>query len=507
MNALAGNAGSTDGGRLPAVTLVVILLLAAGLRLYRLDGESAFCDEVATVRLLEQPDLGSFLRAYRLSGDIASPPAYLVAEYLWARVAGSSVYAVRLLSVLFGLASIVFVFLIGRDLFGAATGVGAALLAGVSMTHLYYSQEIRAYALVMALASVSAWSFTKILRNGGKGWWAVHVAANVLLPLTHLMAAFMLLAEGVALLLLHGRRVRLVATWMGANLCACLPTALWLLALDWTFAEQSTSWMAPVTPVGFLGALPLLAGAWTPWSAIGRFAAYNRLDAVVSTALWATAYAALAGVVVSVVLRTPKTTGGGSRPTEREGLVFVLAWLLVPPGVLLVLSHLWRPCFVERYVIYSALPFAVIMAAAVTRLPGRRAKVAAAVALVLLYAQPLTHLGGPLRPDWRHAAAHVRDHGADTDLVYVRPFWQRDSFRFYSDLPDAQIHPFDDWRIVYRRAGDVLAEGHALWAVVFPTGEDRDAFEAGLAERDLPFEKAESRGLVAPVLYRISPRP
>jgi len=487
--------------------LLLILAAAVGLRVYRLEHESAFYDEVASIVVLDAPDLATFFQTYRLSGDIVSPPAYLTAEYLWAHTAGASVHSIRLLSVLFGVLSILFVYLVASELFGQPTGLLSAGVAAVSMTHIYYSQEIRAYALAMMLSGLSAYSFVKLLHRGGRRWWLLHLAVNALLPLTHLMAAFMLLAEGLALLALRWRRPGRIIAWGMANACACLPVLLWLVTLDLGFADRSTSWVPDLSPLAFLGALPFFAGAWTRWSLMGRYATYSPLDTAATVALAAVAYAALVWAVwwaLSAGRSTHSGHGDATRLSGGGGMLFILAWLLVPPLALLALSYLWRPCYVERYVLYSALPFAIVLGAAVGQASKRPAQLAVAALLVVLYAHSLARVGGPLRPDWQGVAQHVHDRGLEGDLVFIRPFWQRDSFRFYSELPDAQIQPFDDWSVVYRRAPEALAAGHALWAVVFPLGEDLAEFEHGLSTRGLRYDKTVSNGLIRPLVYHIT---
>jgi len=488
--------------------LLLILAAAAGLRLYRLERESAFYDEVASVVVLDAPDLATFFQTYRLSGDIVSPPVYLTAEYLWAHTAGSSVHSIRLLSVLFGVLSILFVYLVASELFGQATGLFSAGAAAVSMTHIYYSQEIRAYALAMMLSGLSAYSFVKLLHRGGRRWWVLHLAANALLPLTHLMAGFMLLAEGLPLLALRWRRPGRVIVWGIANAGACLPVLLWLVTLNLGFADRSTSWVPDLSPLAFLGALPFFAGAWTRWSLMGRYATYSPLDTAATVALAAVAYAALVWAVwwaLTAGRSTRSEHGDATRLTRAGGMFFVLAWLLVPPLSLLALSYLWRPCYVERYVLYSSLPFAIVLGAAVGHAPKRSVQLAVGAVLLVLYGHSAARVGGPLRPDWQGVAQAVGDRGQDGDLVFIRPFWQRDSFRFYSDLPDAQIQPFDDWSVVYRRVPDALAAGHGVWAVVFPLGEDLAEFEHGLSARGLRFDKTVSNGLIRPLVYHITP--
>src|SRR5436309_2114673 len=75
---------------------------------------------------------------------------------------GSSEFVVRLLSVIFGVAAVPMVYLLGRDLFSRATGMIAAALLAVHAFHIYFSQEARSYALLVLLLIVSAYFFARL---------------------------------------------------------------------------------------------------------------------------------------------------------------------------------------------------------------------------------------------------------------------------------------------------------------------------------------------------------
>ena len=124
-----------------AAILITILLLALGLRAYRLDGQSLWNDEGTSVALAAR-SLGQITQG--AAADI-HPPLYYYLLHFWQQAFGQSERAVRALSVLSGVLLVLVTYLLGRRLRGAAVGLLAAFLSAISTFQVYYSQETRMY--------------------------------------------------------------------------------------------------------------------------------------------------------------------------------------------------------------------------------------------------------------------------------------------------------------------------------------------------------------------------
>ncbi len=148
----------------PRLALLSILLLAALLRFYRLDAQSFWNDEGNSARIAER-SLDLILEG--AEGDI-HPPGYYLLLHTWRALFGHSEFALRSLSVVAGLCLVVFTYLLGRQVFGLATGLGAAFLAAIAPFAIYYSQEARMYALLGALSVGSTYLLLRMLTGSGK---------------------------------------------------------------------------------------------------------------------------------------------------------------------------------------------------------------------------------------------------------------------------------------------------------------------------------------------------
>ncbi len=131
--------------------LLFLILLAFFLRFYRLSAQSFWNDEGNSARIAER-SLKLILEG--AAADIHPPGYYLLLHY-WRALCGHSEFALRSLSALAGVVSVVFTFLLGRRLFGVQVGLLAALMGATSPLAIYYAQEARMYAFLGMLSVLS----------------------------------------------------------------------------------------------------------------------------------------------------------------------------------------------------------------------------------------------------------------------------------------------------------------------------------------------------------------
>jgi mannosyltransferase len=177
--------------------LAALVVLAAALRLWRIGHQSYWLDEVFTVNLVNE-DFGGMLSGV---GETESTPhLYYLLAWLWAKVAGDGEGALRALSALFGIATVPVAYAAARQLFTPGAALIAAALVAVNPWFVWYSQEARAYALLMLVATAALLFFLRALRTrSGRdlALWALFAALAVL---THYFAAFLVGAEALWLL-------------------------------------------------------------------------------------------------------------------------------------------------------------------------------------------------------------------------------------------------------------------------------------------------------------------
>jgi len=178
--------------------LAVIVLAGAALRFATLDAQSFWLDEAATVDLVRR-GFGDMLDGVA-SGE-STPPLYYVLAWLWAKLAGTGEVGMRSLPALFGTATIVVAYGLAARIAGSRAGLIAAAVCAANPFLVWYSQEARAYALLVLLTAAGVLVFAMLLERAGPrrlAAWAVLSAAALA---THWFALFPVAAEAAWLLL------------------------------------------------------------------------------------------------------------------------------------------------------------------------------------------------------------------------------------------------------------------------------------------------------------------
>ncbi len=137
--------------------------LGAALRSFELGRLSFWYDEVVTMRLARADSVAALLeRLFQI--DATRAPLHPILLEAWLRLFGTSEASARSLSVVCGLATIVLIFLIGRIVFDAPTGLWAAWLGALSPILVVYSREARMYAWLV-LVTCFAWLALLVLNR------------------------------------------------------------------------------------------------------------------------------------------------------------------------------------------------------------------------------------------------------------------------------------------------------------------------------------------------------
>ena len=239
--------------------LIIIFLLAFLLRVHGLGVQSLWYDEGLSVSLVGQS------LAHILLGGLDHPPLYHLLLAIWIRLAGYSEFAVRFLSVFWGLLVVALGGALGARLLGRRAGALAALLLAVSPIEVWYAQEARMYAALAALSLASTVCVVRLVHGDRRGWlWVLYGASSAAALYTHYYAALILVAQAVwvFLWLLQRRDWRFARSWLLAQVLVAVAFLPWsgVLWRQWR-AANTTYWpgllrwheMAARTALGFAG--------------------------------------------------------------------------------------------------------------------------------------------------------------------------------------------------------------------------------------------------------------
>jgi 4-amino-4-deoxy-L-arabinose transferase-like glycosyltransferase len=488
--------------RLLWVGLLLVLLLAAALRFYHLDGQSLWADEGNSVALAGR-SLADI--TYGSAYDI-HPPLYYYLLHFWVRLFGTSEFAVRSLSAVIGTLLVGLTFLLGRRLFDSWVGLVAAFLSAISPFQVYYSQEARMYILLAALSALSIYFFHKFVEaeaaDTGRQpplylWAGLYVLATVLALYTHYSFPFILLVENLvyAFWLIaearrgggRGRRRELI---LGRALrWAALQLTVVLLFLPWlpTAYRQVTTWP---TPHQAYSLLPTLADVYR-LLCLGL--SVETSETVGPLVIFA--FFILAGSFSPVDEANDQSASSLQvLPWSlRYGLVVLWAAL---PTVLIFALGLFRETHL-KFLLVSSSPFSLLVGLGIVNTwriasewraglsrsdlgqPAARVVVLLLVAFTLLASGQslLNYYGDPqyARDDYRGLARYVAATAGPNDAIILNAPGQEEIFGYYykGDLliyPLPQQRPLDPGQT--RRELEAIVSQHAkVFAVLWATDE------------------------------------
>jgi hypothetical protein len=428
-------------GRAPARTLSVALLaiaiaLGAWLRFAAIGAREMSADEGASWAAAAAPNLAEVVRIQAVlnPGKLA---VYEVVLHGWMILFGDGLGAMRSLSAMLDTLSIVAVFVLVRELLNPRSAARsstpqseseravpggipsaeaetvaalAALFFAVNLVTIKYARELRMYPLALLIVLLQVWVFIRAVRRGSRFDFVPLAMLTALTVAVHFSAAFMIVTEVLFLAALPRMSRRggqassadgtfVIAAALGAGASLFLITALPALRTGANaFAQGATGWIE--------------RPRW--WALLALF---NK--GVGSFAF--PVMAALAGW---------GTWRGWLR--ARTATSFALAWMWLPPLLMLFASYVFSPMFVERYALWCFVPFFMLAALGAWEL-RTASKRAAAIGLAMALA--LGHIHAyerrPHDTQWREAARAAAAALAPGMKIAVAPPYAINVIRYY----------------------------------------------------------------------------
>jgi dolichyl-phosphate-mannose-protein mannosyltransferase len=227
--------------RAPRAALVLgVLVLAAALRLDQLGAEELWLDEASSYRAATAADPWAAML------HDSGPPLYGLLLRAWVAAFGKSEFVLRLPSALAGMAFVLVIFALGREVFCFEAGFHAALFAAIAPIHVHYSQEARVYSILLLWLALANLCLGRALRLGRRRDWVGLAIGSALALFSHYLAVLGLVPAGAAVLLGPCRKAwRPLAASIGLPILLLLPwAALQRAALP--AGLNATGWIRPI---------------------------------------------------------------------------------------------------------------------------------------------------------------------------------------------------------------------------------------------------------------------
>ena len=170
------------------VLLTAILAFAIALRVCGLNS-CLWYDEVATLVEFVRLPIYQLITTYT---DQNNHPLFSLMAHISVQLFGESAWALRLPALLFGLASLWALFLLGRVVTDKREAILATILMAVSYHHVWFSQNARGYTGLLFWGLLSTWLFIQGSQKNTLSIWIAYAASVALGLYTHMTMAFIL---------------------------------------------------------------------------------------------------------------------------------------------------------------------------------------------------------------------------------------------------------------------------------------------------------------------------
>ena len=209
--------------------VLAVLLLAAGMRILGAAHLPFWSDEAWNIWAT---DSGVPVMLERLAAN-HHPPAFFLALDAWSGITGDSRFALRFISIAAGMLAVALIYRIGKDHFGTAAGICAALIFATFEQPVYYGQSVRHYSWLLLGQALTLWLFLRVLRRPTWTRFIAYGASVAFVAYTMYIGLLAVAAHAAVGLLVWRAPLRVKARLAAAYLGAFTAFAPWLnIALD-----------------------------------------------------------------------------------------------------------------------------------------------------------------------------------------------------------------------------------------------------------------------------------
>lgn len=352
-----------------------------------------------------------------LNYDQGAPVGFLLIQWLAVNVLGNSEYALRLLPLVAGIATLFLFYVIAKRVVGTTAALIGLALVAASHYLIYYSAEAKQYSTDAALGLLVIGGGLYFGRQPVRARQALlaGICGAVVIWFSH-PAAFMLAGVGVSIGLVCSVR----HDWRGLMWLA-LAVAIWLLSFSGAYLISLGALSADSSLLGYwqFGFAPILPFN-LDWYLTNFFKMFDDPGGLPQTGLAALAF--LVGVIA--VWRKSQ---------------FKLGLLVLPILIAVFASALQKYPFVQRMILFLVPIWLMLIAAGAADILAQTRKRMSGIGLALialLLIQPVAGAAGLLsaplvRVEIRPAIDYIRAHEQTGDLLYVY-YAARIPFRYYA---------------------------------------------------------------------------
>jgi len=403
------------------ICLALVILLSIFLRFYNLGTESVWLDEVESIR-------ESGLSIQGIANSANQPPLYFLLLRGWISLFGTSEIAIRSLSAIFGVSTVIVIYITGNALINKRVGLIGAFLSSFSYFLIFHSQDARAYSLLVLLSTLSYWFFIQIFKTDKKRFYAAYIICSILLIFTHFYSLFIIASQILFFLIFIKKytvqRLKYAIT-VGILIAAMIPMLL-LLKNNILSIANNGFWISEPENLGILNTL-------IGFSGIGA-TKYVVFAIFLICAVWGLITINKSKEKLSKTkLKEIKKKSSGYRKLESlEVMTLLLLWLFIPILVPFIESRLMTPIYQAKYVIGTFPALCLLVSNGLDNIKWEWVFYPVLALIVIFSSFGLSdYYKYDVNEQWRETARFIESNSQSDDIiVFCESYYQR-PFNYY----------------------------------------------------------------------------
>ncbi|MCC2630794.1 MAG: rane protein-like protein [Candidatus Paceibacter sp.] len=327
-------------------------------------------------------------------------PFYHIILHFWQLFVGNSVFAGRMLSLIFFVLSIPAIYFLGKQAFNKRIGIIAATLLAASPFMNWYGNEIRMYSLMTLLAILSQYFFITIYKTRDRDAWIGYFIVNIFGIFTHYFFFFVLVVQVIFFFMYRHlfpqkslRRFIMIAIILAVLFA---PWLLYVRSLD-TVSNASPLLVTPTSVNVFNAFSQFLFGFQN-----------DHLNTIL-VSLWP-----LTVLLGFLALRENKKVSPET--------IYMLLSILIPVAAAFAISVTLVPLFVSRYLILTIPALYIAIGWVFSTYPEALRKVLTSILIFTMLAGLVVEAyspSAPVREDYKEAATYLDAEVAPQDIIIL----------------------------------------------------------------------------------------
>ena len=384
--------------------LIVLTVIGLFLRLYNLGYNSLWLDEATTYSF----SVKSFAEIWQITANGEfNPPLFYWVEHVMLML-GNNEFILRFIPALLGVLTIPLFYMIGKEFLDRNAGIIAAAACTVSPFLIYYSQEARAYMMMLFFVALATIFFLRAMKSGSLMHWILFGVFSALAFWAHFYAFVMIAALVLFALLTWAPRIRtelnnlkMLVLGIVIFVVLCFPLIIVTLQL---FVIRTAS--APTYGIQGLDII---------WETFSQISGFNEIAMFLLIALF------IIGIVQAFLI------------DKNKGVFLVLLTVLT-----FVISYIlsFKMPMLPRYLIFLSIVFFIGIAVsyrAVYSLWNTKAVVYGFIVVLFVISAPILagYYSGYSKEDWRGFSETLQEKTSPGDAVVAVPSYMAVPLDYY----------------------------------------------------------------------------